>query len=62
MKSDPLLAGPKIYTENGTKYRLVAKGGLHYIRGNRTPYFSLTASQDRNGGGHVRMRKLQNYR
>lgn len=33
----------KHYTEKGTKYRLTVEGGLHYIKGNSTPYFSLTA-------------------
>lgn len=47
MSRDPLLRGPKFYTEQGQKYRLSAHGGLHFIRGNSAPHFSLTATQDR---------------
>jgi hypothetical protein len=51
MKNDPLLRGPKVYTEDGQTYRIVVNGGLHYIRGNSAPYFSLTYSQDRQERG-----------
>lgn len=46
---DPILR-TKIYTENGTTYRMAVHGGLHYIRGNRKPYFSLTSHVDRKAG------------
>lgn len=41
----------KAYTERSTTYRLTVVGGLHYMRGNRAPYFSLTAIQDRKERG-----------
>jgi hypothetical protein len=44
---DPILRGPKEYTEGGRKYRITAKGGLHHLRGNARPYFSITADIDR---------------
>lgn len=44
MRNDPILAGPVEYTEDGETYKIVVEGGLHYIRGNKAPYFSLTAS------------------
>ena len=33
----------KTYTENGQKYHISAEGGLHYIKGNSAPYFTITA-------------------
>lgn len=44
MKDDPVLA--RFYNGKKGRERVVFKveGGLHYIRGNRAPYFSLTAS------------------
>lgn len=41
----------KEYTEDGETYQLKVYGGLHFIRGNHAPYFSLTAMlyQKRNG-------------
>jgi len=44
--SDPILAGPKEYTKGGQTYRITVRGGLHYIRGNSQPYFSVTADID----------------
>lgn len=41
---DPLLAS-RIYTEGGIKYDLRVRGGLHYIRGNSAPHFSITVDQ-----------------
>lgn len=38
--SDPILK-----TFNGSQRRITAKGGLHMIRGNGKPYFSLTMSE-----------------
>lgn len=35
----------KTYTENGQTYRLIVEGGLHYIRGNKKPYFTITADR-----------------
>lgn len=37
--ADPILRGPKVYTENGQKYQIKAVGGLHKI-------FSLTGDID----------------
>lgn len=51
---DPVLAS-KVYRVNNAwakQERIKVKGGLHYIRGNYAPYFSLTADIDeerRNG-------------
>jgi len=33
----------KTYTENGQKYHISVEGGLHYIKGNSAPYFTITA-------------------
>jgi hypothetical protein len=44
---DPIIRGPKEYTEGRRKYRITAKGGLHKLRGNARPYFSLTGDVDR---------------
>jgi hypothetical protein len=33
----------KTYTENGEKYHISVEGGLHYIKGNSAPYFTITA-------------------
>lgn len=44
---DPVLK-PSIDIDGG-KQRLVVKGGLHYIRGNRAPYFSVTCDIYENG-------------
>lgn len=41
MKGDPVLA-TKDYTERNLAHRIIVFGGVHYIRGNRMPYFSLT--------------------
>lgn len=35
--------------EDGTRVALVVQFGLHYIRGNRMPYFSITADVYENG-------------
>jgi len=43
---EPLLAS-RIYTEGGIKYSIRVHGGLHYIRGNSAPYFSIAADQYR---------------
>lgn len=46
---------PKIATYNDEKLksdiRFTVDGGLHYIRGNSAPYFTLTASGYENGSG-----------
>lgn len=34
------------FTRKGRPWRLLVEGGLHYIKGNRLPYFSLTGSED----------------
>lgn len=33
----------KTYTENGEKYSIHVEGGLQYIKGNKAPYFTITA-------------------
>ena len=48
--TNPILA-EKTYTKNNVQYRLKVKGGLHYIKGNSAPYFSITASQYRKESG-----------
>jgi hypothetical protein len=45
-KENPILA-TTIYTRGGDRYKLTAQGGLNYIRGNGSPYFSITADQRR---------------
>lgn len=35
----------KTYTEDGQTYRLIVEGGLNYIKGNKKPYFTITANQ-----------------
>lgn len=35
----------KTYTEDGDTFRLIVEGGLHYIKGNSKPYFTITATQ-----------------
>lgn len=47
---DPILA-TTTYTERGRTYRIQVKGGLHYIRGNSAPYFSITADIDMSVSG-----------
>jgi len=46
MKNDPVLA-KKTYTEDGETYSLTVNGGLNYLKGNSSPYFSITVSQYR---------------
>jgi hypothetical protein len=46
--TDPILA-VAAWTEDNKQYRLKVKGGLHYMRGNSKPYFSLTADEYENG-------------
>ena len=45
----PTLAS-KVYTDHGETYRITVHGGLHYIRGNSAPYFTITADQYRKCG------------
>ena len=45
---DPILA-ERVYSDGGITYRIRVKGGLHYIKGNSRPYFSITADIDRKG-------------
>ena len=52
MRNDPVLKAPKSYVEHGQQMKLVVRGGLHFIRGNRAPYFSVTCDifeMSRNG-------------
>ncbi len=35
----------KTYVDNGQTFKLVVEGGLHYIKGNTKPYFTITANQ-----------------
>jgi len=51
-RSDPVLAGPKGYVEDGRRYRIVVHGGLNYLRGNSAPYFSLTGEIERRAGNN----------
>lgn len=38
------------YQEDGRTYRIIAKYGMHYIKGNRVPYFFITGSIDERVG------------
>jgi hypothetical protein len=40
-----------VYTDRGTTYRITVRYGMHHIRGNRQPYFSITADIDRKAMG-----------
>ena len=40
--TESTMADPTIRTFTGSNRKVNAKGGLHYIRGNKAPYFSLT--------------------
>ncbi len=53
MSKDPIIRGPKVYAAadetspawirtEALAYSIVAKGGLHFIKGNHDAYFSLT--------------------
>lgn len=48
MSRDPLLKRLE-YTEGNTRVVLKVHGGLHYIKGNSAPYFSLTGDGYENG-------------
>lgn len=37
----------KVFKENGTKHRMMVEGGLHMIKGNSAPYFTITADVER---------------
>lgn len=55
---DPVLA-TKVYVEDGVTYKALVKGGLHYIRGNSAPHFSITIDQyDCGGADHELIQKL----
>lgn len=45
MKVAKILAN-HVFNDDGHTMRLIVKGGLHYIRGNSAPYFSITADLD----------------
>lgn len=45
----PTLRTAQWTDESGARMRMKVEGGLHYIRGNRAPHFSLTATTWRNG-------------
>lgn len=46
---EPSLANA-VWSEDGTKYRMFVVGGLHHLRGNDRPYFTITADMDRRSG------------
>lgn len=52
MERDPLLA-TKSWTEDGRRYDMKVTGGVHYIRGNSKPYFSITADIRENGRDYM---------
>lgn len=35
----------KTYTEDGDTFRIIVEGGLHYIKGNKKPYFTITGNK-----------------
>lgn len=47
MKADPILRDWKQFKGDGASRRIRVHGGLHYIRGNRAPHFSVTADIQR---------------
>jgi len=47
MKGDPILSR-FTYHEQGRRYDATVTGGLHYLRGNRSPHFSITADVSEN--------------
>lgn len=47
----PVIRPFKIFTEGNVRYRIMAQGGLHDIKGNTAPYFALTGSLERAYGG-----------
>lgn len=55
----------KTWTEDRTRYTLKVHGGLHYIRGNSAPYFSLTAdlrgSDGTDSGGAMHQEILRHF-
>lgn len=53
MKHDPLLE-QKVFVEGGETFCITVTGGLHFIKGNRKPYFSITANIDRKDGAYWR--------
>lgn len=46
MKQDAIIRPEQVYEDNGKKYRITVYGGLHYIKGNKDAYFSITAQVD----------------
>lgn len=42
MRGNPIVKDWRRYTENGERYSIRVYGGLHYLSGNKTPYFSMT--------------------
>ncbi len=46
--NNPILATAS-WTEGGKRYTMKVEGGLHYIRGNSKPHFSITADIRENG-------------
>jgi hypothetical protein len=49
MKGDPILREKFTQAKSGGRYYRRAFGGLHYIRGNSAPYFSLTYEEGAEG-------------
>lgn len=45
MKCDPIIRASE-YREGSTRYRITVNAGLHMIKGNSAPYFSLTGVID----------------
>src|SRR3990167_8710708 len=50
--TDPTLASAMIQDDSmrAKPFKLIVRGGLHWIRGNKKPYFSLTCSYPDGGG------------
>lgn len=54
MKGDPIIREWKQFKERGQLYRIRAFAGLHYIRGNSAPYFTITGETQRAERGYWR--------
>jgi len=48
--TDPIIREGLIEQEEGRPHKLVVTGGLHYLRGNSAPFFSLTCWETGPGG------------
>jgi len=52
MANEKMQAKSKTFTEDDTTYQMTVRYGFHWIKGNRRPYFSITADILRLVGNH----------